>query len=303
MTNIFPIDYQTPVFRPPAEAYSLLVQVTLGCSHNRCLFCAMYKNKEYRVRRCEDIAAELESAAHFYRLHGEKVRKVFLCDGDALSAPTGLLVETLKRIHCLFPSVKRVGVYASARNVLEKTEEELTLLSSLKLSIAYLGLESGSDEVLKLTAKGNTAAEALEAAERLRRTGWQLSVIVMLGLGGRACIPDHRSETAKITSRMAPDFLSFLTTIPVPGTPYSALIDKGRIQPLTTRELLEEELFLVEHFEPAGSKTIFRANHVSNQLPLEGILPRDRSKLAETLKEWISKCPAGHYPKQDPWML
>lgn len=298
----FPIKYDPPVYRPPSEAESLLIPVTSGCSHNKCTFCGMYREKSYLVRPVPDILSDLEKALAFYQSRHIPVRKIFLCDGDALAAPMEVLVPVLERANELFPRLKRIGIYATARNILEKTDEELKALAQRKLNLAYLGIESGSDEVLRMVVKGNTAAEMKQASLKLMSSGWQLSVIIMLGLGGKKLTSIHSSETSKLISAIVPDFFSFLTTAPVPGTPYHAMIEKNRIEPLTTKGLLEEMRDILDNIVCEG-KIIFRANHVSNQFPLGGILPRDRAKLVDTLDEWISDCPEGSYPAIDPCML
>jgi radical SAM superfamily enzyme YgiQ (UPF0313 family) len=300
---MLPISYETPLYRPPAEAESLLLQVTIGCSHNRCSYCGMYRGKRYRVRTLPEITNDLEKAAEFCRRRGLPLRKIFMCDGDALAAPSETLEAAARRASELFPKLRRIGIYASVRNIIGKSVDELRRLSEHKLRLAYLGLESGSDEVLRLVEKGSSAAEAVEAAARLREAGWQLSLIVMLGLGGRALAKQHRLETARVVSAMSPEFFSLLTTVAVPGTPYHAITMRGEIEPLTVRELLEEMRDLLEGIEGREKKIIFRANHVSNQFPLEGILPRDRALLLDTLEEWIRLCPEGVYPETDPGNL
>ena len=195
--GMIPITYDEPLFRPPGEAGSLLIQLTLGCSHNRCTFCAMYRKKSFGLRSFSEIARDLDSAADYFNHRSEAVRKIFLCDGDALAAPSELLLAVLERANALFPSLRRIGIYAAAQNVLGKSSEELRLFQARKLCLAYIGLESGSDAVLKYVGKGNTAAEASAAVKRLSENNWQTSLIVMLGLGGREHNREHRELTAR----------------------------------------------------------------------------------------------------------
>lgn len=262
----------------------------------------MYRDKTYHVRSLDTLYAELDAAVSFCTRRNTHVRKVFLCDGDALAAPAELLSQLARRVCEVFPRLKRISLYASPRNILEKTDEELDMLSRAKLNLAYLGLETGADTLLRYVVKGNTAQEAVQAAEKLKRAGFQLSVIIMIGLGGRRFSAEHTLATAAMISRISPHFLSFLTTTPVPGTPYFELLQQQRIEQLTTRELLEQMRDILVSTAPQN-KVIFRANHVSNLFPLEGILPRDKEKLVLTLERWIGSCPEGSYPNLDPSLL
>lgn len=288
-----PITYEPPVFRPPSEWKSLLIQLTIGCSNNKCTYCDMYRSKTYRVRPTEDIIRDLEKCASA----GQSPDKIFLCDGDALGAPMEVLEKTLDAIKRLFPDARRVGIYATAENILEKTEEELKLLSSKNLTIAYLGLESGDDKVLHMIVKGNTADEMREASLKIKSCGFKLSTIAMLGVGGQKYSRQHVENTAKMLSATAPQFFSFLTTFSVPGTPYHKMIERGSIQPLTSKELLIEMHDIIELSSFELNPIIFRANHVSNAHPLGGTLPRDKDKILETLKQWIAATPEGVYPE------
>lgn len=288
-----PIAYEPPVFRPPSEWKSLLIQVTIGCSNNKCTYCDMYRSKTYRVRPIDQIKKDLEKCA----ASGMSPDKIFLCDGDALGAPMEILVETLDAINSLFPDVRRVGIYATAENILEKTDEELKLLASKKLDIAYLGLESGDDKVLHMIVKGNTAQEMLEASLKIKDCGFKLSTIAMLGVGGKKYSKQHVENTAKMLSQTNPQFFSFLTTFAVPGTPYHTMIERGLIEPLTSKELLIEMHDILEASTFDLNQVIFRANHVSNAHPLGGTLPRDKDVILKTVKEWIAQTPEGVYPK------
>lgn len=253
----------------------------------------MYRSKTYRVRSAQDIVKDLEKCA----AAGQAPDKIFLCDGDALGAPMEVLEETLDAINRLFPDVRRVGIYATAENILEKSEEQLKLLASKNLTMAYLGLESGDDKVLHMIVKGNTADEMREASLKIKRCGFKLSTIAMLGVGGQKYSKQHIENTAKILSATAPEFFSFLTTFSVPGTPYHKMIDRGLIQPLTSKELLIEMHDILEKSSFDLNPVIFRANHVSNAHPLGGTLPRDKDKVLETIKHWISETPDGVYPE------
>ncbi|MBT7668535.1 MAG: radical SAM protein [Bdellovibrionales bacterium] len=301
MDFLFPLDYSTPVFRPPSEAHSLLLQLTLGCSHNRCTFCNMYRSKTYTVRSVESLKGEIDQAAKYY---GDTAPlKVFFCDGDALGAPMDTLVPVLEHLNHKLPNLRRVGIYATAPNILEKSVPELILLAKLNLNLAYLGLESGSDQVLKMVVKGNSASDMVEASDKLRSGGWQSSVIAMLGLGGRDFSREHVEKSGETVSQMSPDFFSFLTTIPVPGTPYARQIKQGGLTPLTVRELLSEMHDMLERIDPQHGRVIFRANHVSNQHPLGGVLPEDTPAMLSQIKQWITQSPQGSYPEISPHEL
>lgn len=253
----------------------------------------MYRSKTYRVRPQADINSELE-ACH---KAGMSPDKIFLCDGDALGAPQEVLINTLDKINELWPNTRRVGIYATAENILEKTQEELRTLASKKLNIAYLGLESGDDKVLHMIVKGNTAAEMTEASLKIKSCGFKLSTIAMLGVGGQKFSKQHVENTAKILSATAPEFFSFLTTFSVPGTPYHKMVERGLIQPLTSKELLTEMHDILEQATFDLNPIIFRANHVSNMHPLGGNLPRDKEVILKTVSKWIEQTPDGVYPE------
>lgn len=292
-----PINYEPPVFRPPSEWRSLLIQVTIGCSNNKCTYCDMYRSKQYRVRPISEITAEIESAATYYKKVGQMPEKIFLCDGDALGAPMDILVPVLEKINEQFPNLKRVGIYATAENMLEKSEEELRKLKELKLNIAYLGLESGDDKILHMIVKGNTAAEMKEASLKIKKVGWKLSTIVMLGVGGKKYSKQHIENTAKIIGETSPHYFSFLTTFAVPGTPYHKMVERGLIEPLTSKELFFEMKEILGQANFQSNDVIFRANHVSNMLPLSGTLPFDQKGLVEAIESWWQQTPEGVYPK------
>ncbi|MBK24659.1 MAG: radical SAM protein [Halobacteriovorax sp.] len=288
-----PIAYEPPVYRPPSEWRSLLIQVTIGCSNNKCTYCDMYRSKTYRVRPIEKIKEDLDKCA----ASGMNPDKIFLCDGDALGAPMEVLEETLDHINKIFPNNRRVGIYATAENILEKSEAELKTLASKKLDIAYLGLESGDDKVLHMIVKGNTALDMKTASLKIKDCGFKLSTIAMLGVGGKKYSRQHVENTAKMLSATNPQFFSFLTTFSVPGTPYHTMIERGLIEPLTSKELLIEMHDILELSSFDLNQVIFRANHVSNANPLGGNLPRDKDEILKTIKHWIAGTPEGVYPK------
>ena len=288
----FPISYEPPVYRPPSEARSLLLQITIGCSNNKCTYCDMYRSKKYRERNWREIEKEILDCFKA----GLVPEKVFLCDGDALGASMALLEKVLIYLHKLWPRIRSIGIYATAENMLTKTCEELKRLQSLGLRIAYLGLESGDDKILHMIVKGNTANEMVEGSLRLKSSGIKLSTIVMLGVGGQKYTEQHIVETARVLTETCPHFFSFLTTFSIPGTPYHRMVERGTIRPLTSKMLFKEMFKILEQAEFKDNSVIFRANHVSNQLPLAGTLPRDQSKLIDLVKSWYEKTPEGIFP-------
>lgn len=292
----FPLSYEGAVFRPPSEAQSLLIQATIGCSHNLCTYCDMYRKKKFRVRTLNAVEADIDVVKSHLQKSGTRIRKVFLCDGDALSAPTDFLLSVCRKLSGCFEALERISVYATAQNMLDKDADELASLRADGLALAYLGLESGDDATLKRIVKGNNALDMVLGARKLEAANIDLSVIVMLGIAGRARSREHVAETAKVLSAIRPRYLSFLTTMPVPGTPLQRLVDRGGHQLLTSKELLWEMKELIKATDIIGRETLLRVNHVSNQFPLGGNLPRDRQDLYECVNQWYEETPANTYP-------
>ncbi len=292
-----PIKYDEPIFRPPSESQSLLIQLTLGCSNNRCTYCAMYSTKKFMIRDIAQIKLEIDIVKQMYHQAGSSgPGKVFLCDGDALVAPTELLLDVVEYLNKSFPGLRRVGIYCTAENILNKSVKDLTELAKIGLNMGYLGLESGSDDVLKMVKKGNSKNDMIEASNKIMSAGFKLSVIAMLGLGGTKLSSEHVRESAEVISKSVPNFFSFLTTVPISGTPYFKSTKKGEISPLTSKQLLQEMYDIISMIKIDSGNIIFRANHVSNAHPLGGTLPRDTHKLLSTIKQWINLAPEGTYP-------
>ena len=270
------------IFRPPSEAASLLLQVTLGCSHNKCSYCAMYDlpEQKFRIKDWETVAADIAEAARWNR-NGQAVRRVFLCDGDALILPTDHLVRILETLKEKIPGIRRVGIYGDARSILRKSPAELATLRELGLGIVYHGAESGDDEVLRRVNKGSTADEAAEAAARLTAAGLRHSVIVMLGLGGKERSAEHAARTAELLTRMDPPFVGALTTTLVPGTPLFADAEAGRFELPDPWGMLEELRVLIR--QARFSRCRFHSNHASNYVPLSLNLPADQGRALAAL--------------------
>jgi len=265
--------YREPLFRPPAEAESLIFQVALGCPHNTCRFCAMYKGVSYRVRPQEEVVDEFAQAARRY----PEVRRIFLADGDVMALPFARLRAMLEALNTFFPQVARVNVYANGRSVLEKSDDELAALRRLKLNTLYVGMESGDDDLLKKVCKGETAEGMCDAVRRAQAAGLTCSVMVLLGLGGRGGSAQHADATVALLNRMQPRLLSALRLIDVPGTQMYA-----GYQSLTEYEAVAELIRILRGL--ALEKTVFRANHTSNPVPLAGRLPKDRDALVGELE-------------------
>ena len=254
--------YKGKVYRPPSEAYSLIVQVTYGCSHNRCAFCDMYDDKHFALRPMEEIREDFRLARQVYR----RVERVFLADGDAMMRKTDELLEILAMVYSLFPECQRVTCYASPRSLQVKTEEELRQLRENGLKMVYMGLESGCDAVLERMCKGHTAAAIVAAGQKARQAGLALSVTAISGLGSRELLRDHAVDTARALSAMKPEYIGLLTLMVEPGTPLDQWVREGSFRVLGPAEILQETALLLDHIDSEGS--VFRMNHASNYLTL-----------------------------------
>ncbi|MCB9716222.1 MAG: radical SAM protein [Myxococcales bacterium] len=273
------VDYIGRIYRPPSEARSFLLQVTVGCSHNRCAYCDMYRDKQFRPKPWETIEADIEEAAAL----GPRFRRVFLCDGDALILPTRKLLRILEAIAERLPWVERVGVYGDTRSVGRKSVEELGALREAGLGIVYHGMESGDDETLRRIDKGGTAQECVSTAHKLRDAGIVHSVMVLLGVGGVERSREHARNTAATLSRMDPPFVGTLTTTVVPNTPLAAMEARGEFTLPPKLDLLQELRDIVAGSDFSACR--FSANHASNYLPLRADLPQHKDALVELLDQ------------------
>ena len=276
--------YEGNVFRPPSEARSYILQCTVGCTHNRCTFCAMYKDKKYHVRPMAEIKEDIKMAKRYYH----DVEKVFLADGDALAMETTDLIEILGELYQAFPSLRHVGIYASPDSIIEKEIAELTALKAAGLTIAYLGVETGDPELLKDIRKGVNYEEMVEAGQRIRRAGILLSVTVLLGLAGRTPqAAQHAVNTAKILNEMNPDYIGALTLMLVPRTELYRRMERGEFELPGPFEILDEMRIMIGHLDVSGTE--FRSNHASNYLPIKGRLPEDKENMLALIDEIIKK--------------
>lgn len=280
------MDYVGRIFRPPSEAHSLLLQVTVGCSHNRCSYCDMYRDKQFKPKPWPTIEQDLREAAR-HGARGLRSDKVFLCDGDALILSTKRLLEILAGIRTHLPWVTRVGTYGDTRSVGHKSVEELQALREAGLGIVYHGMESGSDEVLARIDKGGTRAELIATADKLRAADLVHSVIVLLGIGGEALSERHAHETASALSRMDPPYVGALTTTVLPGTPLFEQQARGEFVLPGKFRMLEELRTIVAELECSNCR--FSSNHASNYVPLRGTLPHDKSAMLAVLDEIIAR--------------
>ena len=271
------------VYRPPSEHDSLLLQVTVGCSHNRCVYCAMYDDKRFAIRPQADVDALLEQMA---RQPPAPSRRVFLCDGDALIMPQSRLVAVLEGIRKRLPWVRRVASYGDCRSVLRKSVAELAELRRLGLGMIYHGVETGDDAAMASIIKGSNRADVMAAADRLREAEILHSVIVLLGIGGVAGSARHASKTASLLSRIDPPFVGALTTTVIPGTPLAELESQGAFTLPDQFEMLRELRVLIA--ESDMSECRFSSNHASNYLPLRGVLGRDRDAFLAALDPIIA---------------
>lgn len=275
------MEYEGIVYRPPSEARSLIIQVTIGCAHNTCTFCNMYKAKQFRVRNMLEILSDLEEASR--SRYAGYIEKVFLADGDALVMKTEDLLTILSAVGRLFPNVKRVASYGTAQDILRKSEEELRQLKEAGLGIVYAGAETGDNEILKYINKGVTAEEVIAAGQKLKRCGIHTSVTLISGLGGRGKVKEHALSCAKLISEMNPEYASFLTLRLYEGTPMYDDVVEGRFERITPDEIVDEmEIFLTNVDSPG---TVFRTNHASNYVVLAGNLNEDIPEMLKTLEE------------------
>ena len=264
------MNYEGTVYRPPSEAYSLIVQVTVGCSHNSCTFCNMYIDKKFRIRKKEEVLADFQEAYEYY---GDNIRRIFLADGDALVVKTADLLDILQFIREKFPSTERVTSYGTPKDILRKSEEELKELSRAGLDMVYMGAESGDEVTLKAINKGVTAQEIIEAGQKLKRCGIKASITLISGLGGRARKVEHAVESAKLISAIVPEYVGFLTLMIDPATKIYSQIKSGEMELLKPDEVAEEMKLFLTHVDSPG--TVFRSNHASNYIALGGTLNGD----------------------------
>lgn len=285
--------YEGKLYRPPSEARSYILQATIGCSWNHCVYCDMYREKQYRERPVDECLEDLAAAA---RAFGPRVETIFVADGDALGMPMAHWLPILDTANRAFPRLRRISCYAMASNVLTKTDEDLATLRSHGLRLLYIGPESGDDLTLKRIAKGSTAKDHAEAAAKAHAAGLKISVITMLGVAGVERSEQHAHATADLVTQMDPEYFAALTTTVVPNTPLSKLARSDRFELPSAPRMLEELRTIVDEARPTDA--LFRTNHASNYLPLAGRLPHDRTNIVRAIDGALQ----GAVPLRPEWV-
>jgi len=263
--------YEGNMIRPPSEAYSILLQATVGCSHNKCTFCAAYKGVRFKIKSDDIIMEDIAFAAK----HCRNQDRLFICDGDALIIPQKRLLKILMEIERQLPWVKRVGVYANTKGLKMKSDEELRELRAHGLKIAYMGLESGDDETLRHVNKGATSDTMIAMGRKARQAGYKLSITVLLGLAGRERSEIHAEKTGQVLTAIDPEYVGALSLMLIPGTPLYDEYEAGRFPILEPAETLRELRTMISHTDLSGG--LFHANHASNYLPIKARLPEDKT--------------------------
>jgi len=275
--------YEGMIFRPPSEADSLILQVTTGCSYNKCTFCGAYRDKTFRIKGFEEIKMDIDEASSY----GVPIRRVFLADGDALAIAQRDLLKILEYLKTKVHGLERVGIYANARDILNKGVEGLRALKELGLGIIYLGLESGHPEVLRRIKKNATVEQMIQAAKMVKEAGILLSVTVILGIGGIQLTEAHAKYTGKVLSEMDPDYVGALSLMIVPGTPIEKEIIEGRLILPDPFGLIKELELMIENSN--FKNCFFASNHASNYLPLRIRLPEEKEKALLLIREVLKK--------------
>lgn len=274
------MEYEGIVYRPPSESKSLIIQVTIGCSHNKCTFCSMYRDKKFRIKNLELIKNELKEARDLYK----SVDKIFLADGDAFILKTSHLIEILQEIKKLFPECIRVSSYATPRDIINKSKEEIILLKKFGLSMLYMGIESGSDLILKKINKGVTSEEIIVAGKKVVECEIILSVTLISGLSGIKYWKNHAIESAKVVSEINPDYIGLLTLMIEEDSEIYKDIEEEKFELLNPSQIVDETYEFIKNINV--SNCIFRSNHASNYIALAGNLNDDKEKLLLLLKSY-----------------
>lgn len=287
------MNYIGKMWRPPSEANSLILQVTVGCSHNKCKFCNMYKEKDFEIKNLKAIKNDIDEAFESYNNY----RRVFLADGDSLIIPTEKLLKILQYLNNKFQYLHRITTYATPENINNKSIEELKKLRKNGLKMVYLGLESGSEKILKEMKKGANSAEILKASKKLKKANIKNSTTIILGLGGQKYSALHAKKTGELISKMEPEYLSALTLMVKENTPLYEEIKKDKFKLLNPREVLDELYDIIKNIN-VNQKCIFRSNHASNYYSIKGTLPDDKKKMLTKLK-YILNNPKKYHLKNE----
>jgi len=274
----YPINYDEPLFRPPSEAYSLIIQVTLGCSYNKCSFCEMYTSKQFKARKEEDVFKDIEA----FIPYSHEVRKVFLADGDPLVLSTERLLRILAKLKNTFPKLQRVSTYATPTNIIKKSVQELNELKNAGLDLLYVGIESGDDQVLHNMQKGETFLSIVEGLNKAKHAKINSSVMIINGAGGKLLSEQHAINSAKVLNETQPKYASTLVLTMYKGMEHFKTRYLGDYVPMILPELFLEMQTFINHLEL--SETIFRSDHASNYLVLKGVLGKDKPLFQEQIK-------------------
>lgn len=275
--------YYGKVYRPPSEANSLIIQCTIGCAFNTCTFCSMYKEDSFTVRKKDDIIADLEECVQYV----PEIEKIFLADGDAMVLPTETLIDIITKSYDLYPKLKSVNIYATVKDILKKSEKDLSDLKNAGLVMVYIGLESGSDKIIKKVKKNQTQEEFVLAVKKLKKIGIKSSVTLIFGLGEYEDSEEHILESAKAVSLSKPDFVSFLSLYLEPGAPLYDAEREGKFTMIDDMKILEEMEMFIKSVDSEG--TIFRSNHASNPVAVKGTFNRDRNDMLNQISYAKSK--------------
>lgn len=277
------MNYEGIVYRPPSEANSLIIQVTIGCSYNKCTFCSMYKNKTFKIKDINSIKEELKEARILYK----SVKRIFLADGDAFILKTSNLIDLLQEIKKLFPECERISSYATPRAILTKSEKDIKILQENGLKMLYVGIESGNNKVLENINKGITSDEIITAGKKAIRCNMILSVTLISGLGGINLWKEHAIDSAHIVSAINPHYIGLLTLMVEKDTVLQQKINTGEMILLTPKQILEETYEFINNLNV--SECIFRSNHASNYVSLSGSLNKDKKKILQLIDVYISE--------------
>ena len=272
------------LYRPPSEAFSLILQITIGCSHNKCSFCSMYKGVQFHIKPFEQIKAEID----YFRSRAKYVNRIFLADGDALIVPTEKLIEILKYIKNIFPECERISTYASPKSLELKSEDELKKIKDNGISLLYIGAESGSDEVLKNINKGVTSKELGDLILKAKKVGFKTSVTFIVGILGEKDFREHAVATGNFISRCEPDYVGILSLMLEENTTIYQEWLKGNLKEADGIDILKEIKLIIENIN-VTSNIIFRSNHASNYINLKGNLPEDKKRLIQEIDISLNK--------------
>jgi len=282
---MFPIQYNEPLFRPPSEARSLIIQITLGCSWNKCSFCEMYTSKQFKARKEEDIFKDIDA----FIPYADQINRIFLADGDPLVLSNDRLLKILHKLNSTFPNLRRISTYASPSNLAKKSSEELKQLYDNGLTLLYVGIESGDSEVLEAIQKGETYETTIEGLNKSKAVGMNSSVMIINGVGGKHLTHQHAINSAKVLNATQPKYASTLVLTTHKGLTHYQSRYKGTFEELNQMELFQEMKTFVSALKL--TETIFRSDHASNHLILKGVLGKDKQRFLDQIETAI------HHPE------